>query len=66
MHKLPVYAGFGIPETWLADLNRHRVEVHTEPRDGVYTHVAYVEMDGILTPSAFPDFAILVKDVLPS
>ena len=66
LHKLPIYARFGIPETWLADLNGHRVEVHTEPRDGVYARVEYVEMDGILAPSAFLDIAIPVKDVIPA
>ena len=65
-HKLPTYARFGIPETWLADLNAHRVEVHTEPVDGTYSRVEHVGMDETLAPAAFPDVVIHVKDVMPA
>ena len=62
-HKFPNYARHGVPEAWLADVNAQVVEVHTNPRDGVYTNVQRVGMDGVLTPTAFPDVSIAVKDV---
>ena len=62
--KLPDYARFGIPEVWLAVRGAHHVEVHADPVDGVYTRVEIVGMDGTLTPTAFPDVAIPVSDVL--
>ena len=62
--KLPAYAQAGIPETWLADVNAQIVEVHTEPVDGVYTRWRVVGLDGVLTPTAFPDVAIAVRDVM--
>ena len=33
--KLPAYARFGVPEVWLAVREKHHVEVHAEPVDGV-------------------------------
>ena len=62
--KLPAYARFGIPEVWLAVRAEHRVEVHAEPVDGVYTRVETVGMDGVLTPTAFPDVFIPVSAVM--
>lgn len=63
-HKLPAYARFGVPEVWLALRGEHHVEVHAEPVDGVYTRVETVGMDGVLTPTAFPDVAIPVSEVI--
>ena len=62
--KLPDYARFGIPEVWLAVRDGHHVEVHAEPVDGVYTRIETVGMGGVLTPTAFPDVAITVSDVI--
>ena len=61
--KMPLYARLGIPEAWLADVNAQAVDIHTDPRDGVYTNVRTVEMDGTLTPTAFPDLVIPVRDI---
>ncbi len=61
--KMPLYARLGIPEAWLADVNAKAVDIHTEPRDGVYTNVRRVGMDGTLSPTAFPDVMIAVRDV---
>jgi len=35
--KAPLYAEMGIPEYWIADLNRNCVEVYQKPADGRYT-----------------------------
>ena len=61
--KLLLYARFGIQEAWLADVNAKAVDIHTEPRNGRYTNVRRVGMDGILSPTAFPDVEIAVRDV---
>ena len=37
--KLPLYAGFAIPEAWLVDLEGNRIEVHSGPQAGEYGHV---------------------------
>ena len=34
--KLPIYAGAGIPEYWIVDVNNERVEKYSEPEDGQY------------------------------
>ena len=61
--KIPLYARLGIPEVWLADVNAQAVDIHTEPSDGDYSNVQNVGMDGTLTPTAFPDVVIAVRDV---
>ena len=61
--KMPKYASLGIPEAWLADVNARAVDIHTDPQDGVYTNVRRVEINGTLTPIAFPDVVISVRDV---
>lgn len=37
--KLPLYAGVGIPESWIVDLQGRKVEVHTNPGPGGYLSV---------------------------
>ena len=63
--KLPVYALFGIPEVWLADLPAGQVEIHDQPTPAGYARTRVVRRDGCLTPAAFPDIAIAVADALP-
>ena len=62
-HKVPAYARAGIPELWLADINARLVEVYTEPVDGVYRVLRKVDIEGVLTPTAFPDLRIPVRDI---
>lgn len=61
--KMPAYARNGIPEYWLADANERTVDIHTDPQDGIYTNVRTVGMDGTLSPTAFPDVVIAVRDI---
>ena len=63
--KLPVYALFGIPEVWLADLPAGQVAIHDQPTPAGYARTRVVGRDGSLTPAAFPDIAIAVADALP-
>ncbi len=62
--KLPAYARAGIPETWLVDVNAQVVEMYTDPQDGAYQNYVPVDLEGVLTPSAFPDVEIFVRDVM--
>ncbi len=63
--KLPRYAAAGIPEVWIADLNRARIEVYRDPAGDQYRSTAAVERGGVLTPLAFPDIAIPCDEILP-
>lgn len=64
--KLPLYARFGIAETWLFNLPEGRVEVYGEPLAGNYTRSLMVEPEGSLTPAAFPDVTIPIGQILPA
>lgn len=37
--KLPLYARAGIPEAWLVDLPKERIEAHSRPVDGEYREI---------------------------
>lgn len=62
-NKLPRYAAAGIPEVWLADLERERVLVHRAPRGDRYTDVQTVARGGTLTLLACPDLILTLDDV---
>lgn len=63
--KAPIYAETVVPEYWIVDLAGRAVEVYTEPRDGRYSSVVRVGDEGVLRPTAFPEIAIPVADILP-
>ena len=63
--KLLIYAQHGIPEVWLADLTLRHVEVYDQPAAAGYARMRVIGIDGILTPTAFPDIAIPVAEVMP-
>lgn len=64
VRKLPIYAAAGIPEVWIVDLNANRVLVYRQPRDGAYRQTMVVDRTGSLSPLAFPDFSLVVADLL--
>lgn len=64
-HKIPLYARLGISEAWLADVNAQTVFVHTKPVNGAYDKPVTVKFDDTLSPTAFPDVVIAVRDVFP-
>lgn len=53
--KLRAYASAGIPEVWIVDVERKRVEAYTKPHGDAYTKTRVAERNGSLAPSAFPD-----------
>ena len=62
--KAPMYARFGIPELWIADLNRDRVTVYTDPTPDGYATTRVFRRGESMTPLAFPNLTILVEEIL--
>jgi len=62
--KLPLYAAAGISEVWLADLRAEKLERHTEPRDGIFTHIQIAGRGEALSSTILPA-VILSIDVIP-
>ena len=62
--KLPLYARAGIPEVWIANRLAERFEVYRDPKDGAYRSMTFVERGGSVSPVAFPDLTIQVKEIL--
>ncbi len=63
--KVPLYARGGIPEVWLVDLNQETVTAYQDARRGGYRTAHVVRRGDKLAPSAFPDRALPVADLLP-
>jgi Uma2 family endonuclease len=62
--KVPLYARFGIPETWLVDVERGLIEVYREPSPEGYRQVHTRRRGEHLAPAAFPQFSLTVDAVL--
>ncbi len=62
--KLPLYARAGIREVWLIDLVNEVVERYLEPKGDTYQRVEKYASDQELSPQAFPDLRLAVKDIL--
>jgi Uma2 family endonuclease len=62
--KLPLYAAAGISEVWLVDLRAEKLERHTEPRDGIFTHIQ-IAGRGESLPSTILAAVILSIDMIP-
>lgn len=60
--KLTMYARARIPEVWIWDVKGRRVFVNRGPRNGAYQEVSIVT-EGSISPLAFPDFAVHLKDI---
>ena len=63
--KLPMYARFGIPETWLANIRERHVEVYSQPSGGEYQRSRIVGLDEILTLPTFEDVSLPVSRIFP-
>ena len=64
--KLSMYARFGIPETWIANIQERSVEVYDQPSNGEYQRSRIVEFDEPLTLAAFDDVSLSISQVFPS
>src|SRR5437868_3965607 len=52
--KAALYAGTGVPEYWIADINNDCVWVHTDIQDGVYRAVNQFHRGESITPKLLP------------
>jgi Uma2 family endonuclease len=62
--KGPLYARAGVPEFWLVDLDRDRIEVYQEPATGLYRAIRFYMRGESLSPAFAPDMLIQVDDIL--
>ena len=62
--KLALYARFGIPETWIANIRARTIEAYTDPSGGEYKTVQTFRPGQTVSPAAFPDVALPVADVI--
>ena len=58
--KADLYACAGIPDYWVLDVNRRRMIVHREPKDGKYASVVAYSEDESVAPLAAPESAFRV------
>jgi Uma2 family endonuclease len=63
-HKLPMYSRAGIREVWIVDLNELTIEVYREPSYLGYESKTVLSAGDYARPSAFPDVAVDVRDLL--
>jgi Uma2 family endonuclease len=64
--KANLYARAEIPEYWIVNLRDRAIEVHRTIRNGSYAQVDSHGADETISPSAFPDIAVRIADVLPT
>ena len=64
--KLPVYAGAGVPEVWLIDLDAETVDILRTPdtSNEVYTDASTAAFTSELSPAIFPHVAIRISDLI--
>ena len=58
--KLPLYAGFGIPEVWIANIPARVVEVYTNPTEDGYADSRTHSAGETVSPAAFGDVEVSV------
>jgi hypothetical protein len=63
--KLPLYAGVGIPEAWLVDLNAGAIEAYSEPGPNGYGKVAHFGREGKVVSVTLPGLAFDTVEALP-
>jgi Uma2 family endonuclease len=61
---MPRYARAGIPEVWLANLPEDRIEVHSEPVNGVYQKVQIGKRGQSLSSESIPNLVLSVDEIL--
>jgi Uma2 family endonuclease len=62
--KARLYAAAGIAEYWVVDIEHDLVEVHTDVVNNVYGRVTSRRPGDLLTPRAFPDISVPVREIL--
>lgn len=62
--KIPLYARFGIPESWLVNLQEKLVEVYCDPVDGHYQKSLKFERGDMLTSPTIQGLSLKVDDII--
>jgi Uma2 family endonuclease len=62
--KAELYAGAGVPEYWLADLNSRQLACYSEPVDGSYRTLRHRSPGESVAPVLLPTCPIAVGDLL--
>lgn len=62
--KLPLYAEAEIPEVWLINVQNETVEIHTEPRGGVFSLIRVLRRGDVLESESVPNLHIEVDNIL--
>lgn len=62
--KAPAYAGAGVPEVWILDLPRDRLEVFRDPAPEGYGDVRRLGRGARVAPVALPEVAVPVEELL--
>lgn len=61
--KGALYAKNGIPECWIVDTARERVEGHSEMVGGAHSRVTPYRRGEVITSVGLPDFQVRVDDI---
>ena len=62
--KIPAYARAGIPEAWLVDLVEDRIEIYTQPNNGIYEEIKRVLRGQRVASKALPQLKLKADDIL--
>ena len=62
--KLGLYARFGVPEVWIANIPARVVEVYRDPVDGEYTITRVYQPGEMVSPLAFEDVEVSVSQFI--
>ncbi len=62
--KAPLYARNGIPELWIAAVDRDYVAIHRDPTATGYSTTRVARRGEVISPLAFPDLTIPVDEIL--
>jgi Uma2 family endonuclease len=62
--KILIYARAGIPVAWIVNLPKNRVEVYTNPANGIYGTVEQIQRGQSLQVPGIPGATLRVDDIL--
>ena len=61
--KLPLYATAGIPEVWIVDVGRKRLEVYHQPKNGYYGQSSVLEREDRVSATQL-SLEVRVKEII--
>jgi len=62
--KIPAYGRAGISEAWLVDLAEDRIEINTQPNNGIYQEIRRVLRGQHVASKALPQLKLKADDIL--